>query len=50
MGGEGVVFTVDALHCQKTFEAAKRSGNALLVQVKGNQPNLLEALRGVTAS
>lgn len=35
---------------KKTFEAAKRSGNALLAQVKGNQPNLLEALRDIAAS
>jgi predicted transposase YbfD/YdcC len=34
---------------KKTFEAAKQGGNALLAQVKGNQPGLLEALRRLAA-
>lgn len=34
---------------KKTFEAAQQSGNALLAQLKGNQPNLLEAVRGIAA-
>src|SRR3954463_13294483 len=38
LGLTGVLFTADALHCQKTFEAARDSGNALLAQVKANQP------------
>jgi hypothetical protein len=33
LGLTGVLFTADALHCQKTFEAARDSGNALLAQV-----------------
>jgi len=32
--------TLDALHCQKTFEAAADAGIGLIVQVKENQPTL----------
>lgn len=35
---------------KKTFEAAKRTGNILLAQVKANQPGLLEALRATAAA
>ena len=49
LGLTGVLFTADALHCQKTFEAARDSGNALLVQVKANQPSLLDALHVIAA-
>ena len=34
---------------KKTFEAARDSGNALLVQVKANQPSLLDALHVIAA-
>ena len=47
LGLTGVLFTADALHCQKTFEAARDSGNALLAQVKANQPILLAMLQGI---
>ncbi|ABC23363.1 hypothetical protein [Rhodospirillum rubrum] len=33
----GRLFTLDALHCQKTFEIARQAGNHLLVQAKINQ-------------
>src|SRR3712207_491049 len=50
LGLSGVLFTADALHGQKTFEAARDSGNALLAQVKANQPGLLAALEAVAAT
>jgi predicted transposase YbfD/YdcC len=34
---------------KKTFEAAGDSGNALLAQVKANQPGLLETLQDIAA-
>lgn len=41
-----VVFTMDALHCNKeTLDRIIESGNDYLVQVKANQPNLLNSLR-----
>ena len=47
LGLSGKLFTLDALHCQKqTLQAAVQSGNDVLVQVKGNQPTLLQ---GITA-
>lgn len=37
---EGLVMTLDALHCQtKTLNAIKKSGNDYVVQVKENQKN-----------
>jgi predicted transposase YbfD/YdcC len=50
LGLNGVLFTADALHCQKTFEAARDIGNALLAQVKANQPTLLATLEGIAAT
>ena len=49
LGLSGVLFTADALHCQKTFARAAATGNALLVRVKDNQPRLLESLAGLCA-
>jgi hypothetical protein len=44
LGLAGAVSTADAMHCQvKTAEAAKDSGGAALLQVKGNQPGLKKA-------
>ena len=45
LGLTGVLFTADALHCQKrAFAHAAAIGNALLVRVKRNQPSLYDAL------
>src|SRR3954469_223510 len=45
-----VLFTADALHCQKdAFTRAAETGNALLVQVKQNQPTLHDRLAGLCA-
>ena len=50
LGLTGVLFTADALHCQKdSFAQAAATGNALLVRVKDNQPTLHAALAGVCA-
>ena len=39
LGVSGVLFTADALHCQKdSFTRAAETDNGLLVQVKRNQP------------
>ena len=35
---------------KKTFETARATGNHLLVQVKENQPSLLDAIRALTAN
>ncbi len=50
LGMTGVLFTADALHCQKEgFARAAETGNALLVRVKENQPTLHAALAGLCA-
>jgi predicted transposase YbfD/YdcC len=50
LGLTGVLFTADALHCQKdAFTRAAETGNALLVQVKQNQPTLHDTLAGLCA-
>src|SRR4051794_8569936 len=49
LGVRGVLFTADALHCQKTFAAAARTGNALLVRLKANQPGLHDAVTRLCA-
>lgn len=42
LGLSGYIFTFDALHCQeKTLQIAKQTGNDVIVQVKENQPTLL---------
>src|SRR3954454_19588878 len=47
LGLTGVLFTADALHYQKdAFTRAAETGNALLVQVKQNQPTLHDRLGG----
>lgn len=44
-GVKGRLFTMDALHCQKkTLQTVVDSGNAVLVQLKGNQPTLQKAM------
>ncbi len=51
LGVTGVLFTADALHCQRdAFAQAAATGNALLVCVKDNQPTLHAALAGVCAA
>lgn len=42
LGVKGCVFTLDALHAKKTVEHIKASGNKLIVQLKANQPTLLQ--------
>jgi predicted transposase YbfD/YdcC len=50
LGLTGVLFTADALHCQKdTFTQAAATGHALLVRVKDNQPTLHDRLAGICA-
>ena len=49
LGLSGSIFTFDALHCQeKTLEVAKESGNEVIVQVKDNQPTLLEDCKTIS--
>jgi len=51
LGLTGVLFTADALHCQKDgFAQAAATGNALLVRVKDNQPTLHASLAGLCAA
>ena len=50
LGLTDVLFTADALPCQKdAFKRAAETGNALLVQVKQNQPTLQDRLAGLCA-
>ena len=49
LGLQGRVFTLDAMHCQKTFAAACSTGNHLLVQLKANQATLFDAVYSLTA-
>src|SRR5688572_1420432 len=50
LGLTGVLFTADALHCHKdAFTQAAETDNALLVQVKQNQPTLHDTLAGLCA-
>jgi predicted transposase YbfD/YdcC len=51
LGLTGVLFTADALHCQReTFAQAAATGNAMVVRVKDNQPTLHAALAGLCAA
>jgi len=51
LGLTGVLFTADALHCQKDgFAQAAATGNAMVVRVKDNQPTLHATLAGVCAA
>jgi len=46
LGLKDVVFTMDALHCQKkTLKTIVETENDYLVKVKANQPKLLESVR-----
>lgn len=50
LGLTGCIFTFDAINCQvKTLEAAKETGNDVIVQVKGNQKTLFNDC-GTTAA
>src|SRR4051812_22833180 len=50
LGVSGVLFTADALHCQKdSFTRAAETDNGLLVQVKQNQPTLHDTLAKLCA-
>jgi predicted transposase YbfD/YdcC len=50
LGLNGVLFTLDALHCQKkTVQVVLDSGSDVLVQVKANQPTLLDTLTDLAA-
>ena len=50
LGLTGVLFTADALHCQREgFAQAAATGNTLLVRVKDNQPTLHATLAGLCA-
>lgn len=45
---EGVVFTLDALHCQKeTVKAIKESKNDYVIGLKGNQKTLFEKVKKI---
>ncbi len=45
------IVTLDAMHCQKkTFEAAARAQARLIVQLKDNQPTLLQNVQAACAS
>jgi len=51
LGVTGVLFTADALHCQRdAFAQAAATGNAIVVRVKDNQPILHATLVGVCAA
>ncbi len=51
LGVTGVLFTANALHCQKDgFAQAAATGNAMVVRVKDNQPILHAAVAGLCAA
>jgi predicted transposase YbfD/YdcC len=51
LGLSNCIFTFDALHCQeKTLEVAKKTGNDVIVQVKGNQKTLFEDCKTITST
>jgi len=51
LGLTGVLFTADALHCQRdAFAQTATTGNAMVVRVKDNQPTLHATLAGVCAA
>lgn len=51
LGLDHCIFTFDALHCQhETLNTAKNTGNEAIVQVKGNQPTLLDDAQTLTGS
>jgi len=51
LGLTGVLFTADALHCQKDgFAQAAATGDTMVVRVKDNQPTLYATLAGLCAA
>ncbi|WP_198322273.1 MULTISPECIES: ISAs1 family transposase [Methylococcus] len=50
LGLSGRLYTLDALHLQKTVETVLATGNDLLVQLKGNHPKRLAAVRTLCQS
>ena len=49
LGLAGVIYTGDAMNCQKdTFLAAAETNSTLIAQVKSNQPTLLHSLQTLT--
>jgi predicted transposase YbfD/YdcC len=49
LGLAGVIYTGDAMNCQKeTFVAAAETNSYVVAQVKGNQPTLLHTLEDLT--
>jgi predicted transposase YbfD/YdcC len=50
LGLSDCIFTFDAINCQeKTLEVAKKTGNDVIVQVKGNQKTLFDDCQGMAA-
>ena len=51
LGLSGYLFTLDALHCQaETVKVVKDTGNEVVVQVKANQPTLLNDCQTIASS
>jgi predicted transposase YbfD/YdcC len=51
LGLANCIFTFDAINCQeKTLEVAHKTGNEVLVQVKGNQKTLFEDCQTIAAT
>ena len=51
LGITNSIFTFDALNCQeKTLKVAKKTGNDVIVQVKGNQKTLFEDCQTIAAT
>jgi len=51
LGLANCIFTFDAINCQeKTLEVAKKTGNDVIVQVKGNQKTLFEDCQTMAAT
>jgi predicted transposase YbfD/YdcC len=51
LGISNCIFTFDAINCQeKTLEVAKKTGNDVIVQVKGNQKTLFEDCQSMSAT
>src|SRR4051812_38318185 len=44
------IVTLDALHCQKTFEVAAQAKAQIVVQLKDNQPTLRQKIESLCAS
>lgn len=50
LGLSGYIFTFDGLHCQKTLQTAKATGNEVIVQVKANQKTLFNDCQTLSAT